>query len=149
VTDSYAEIDDARWGSPRVIPLDRILSVRRPHFHEDGPEPPRLHPPAKRRADPEPFPGQLRFGGKVPAVSRRSRRAAERAAGLLLPQDLLDVLGALDAAVRRRANVPARDVGERLGRTGRWTILRLGRLAEMRLVFVARDRGRYVWSPGE
>lgn len=148
-TDSCAEVDDARWPEPRLVPLDRILSVRRPHFHEDGEAPARSRPVAERATDPAPFPGQLRLGGDPPAVSRRSRAAVERAAGMLLPGDLMGVLGALDAAVRGRRSVQAVRVAEEMGRSGRWTILRLARLAEMGLARVERERRVYVWWPGE
>jgi hypothetical protein len=151
-TGAFTEIDDARWEEPRQVPLSTIESVRRPHFHEDGEDALRAlsgRPPRERRKDPDPFPGQLRLGGSVPEVSRRSAAAAERASGLLLPQDLLDVLGALDSAVKRRKAVPTARVAEVMGRSPQWTVRRLGRLAEMRLALPMKEGRRYAWSPGE
>jgi len=146
-SDAYAELDDARWEEPRLIPLGQITAVRRPHFHQDDlPEHP--GPRRERRQDPDPYPGQLRLGGAPPEVRRRSREAVELAASMLLPQDLLDVLGALDAAAYRRGSVSSRDVGEVLGRSPQWTVRRLARLAEIRLCGVMKEDGRYGWTPG-
>lgn len=149
-TDAVLWLDDGQGEEPTVIPLNVVTQVRRPHFHEDGPAQRRRVARLEARRGPEPYPGQLIFGAeRIPEVSRRSAAAMERAAGLLLPQDLLDVLAALDRAVRRKQHVPSRAVAEQLGADVGWTLQRLGLLAEMRLVFPSEDGTHYVWSPGE
>lgn len=140
---AYVELETAREEEPLLVPVSQIANVRRPHFHEDGAAPRR-----RRVADPDPFPGQLRLGDPPPPVRRRSRRAMDRAAAMLLPAEYLSVLAALDAAAHRRSAVSTADVAEALGRTPQWTVRRLARLAEMHLVETYRERGRYSWRPG-
>lgn len=102
------------------------------------------------------MPGQMVLGGEPPPVSRRSRDAVARAASLLLPQRSMDVLWALDRAVRGKRSCSTREVREELeemngGATFRsqWVVRRLAELAEQRLVFAEVETDRYEWSPGE
>lgn len=147
-TDANAVLDDARWDEPVTIPLDLVLSVRRPHYHEDGDEPVRSRPIFRPERGPEPMPGQLMLGGDPPPVSKRTRIAMERAAGLLLSQDVLDVLAALDRAARGKQSVSSLEVADAAGESLQWTVRRLSQLASMRLALVVRERP-YAWTPGE
>lgn len=147
-TGAFADVDDARWEEPRRVLIADVEAIRTPHFHEEGPEPPRSRPVRWRGREPE-FPGQLRLGGSPPAVSRRSLEAAERAASMLLSQDLMDALGALDRACRRRRDVSSADVSAEIGKPVAWTVRRLARLAEMRLARAERRGRGWRWRPGE
>jgi hypothetical protein len=144
-----ALIDDPAFPEPTCAPLELIRSVRRPHFHEDKPLSWTRDRARRRGQEDAPLPGQLRLGGEPPEVSPRSRAAVLRAAGLLLESDLMGVLGALDGAVRGKRSCSTAAVAERLGRSTQWTVLRLARLAEMRLVYAETEDGRYEWNPGE
>lgn len=151
-TDVTASIDDARYDEPVLLTLGAVLSVRRPHFHEDGPEPERARPVFEPRRGPEPMPGQLLLGGTPPTVSRRTQVAMARAAGMLLSQDLMDVLGALDRAARGRESVPTTAVADALEAEEekpsiQWTVRRLASLAELRLALAVEKRP-YSWTPG-
>lgn len=148
-TDSVVWFDDARWDEPVVVDLSLVVSVRLPHFHEDGPAPKRSREVFEARKGDEPIPGQLRFGAdRVPEVSPRSEMAMQKAAGALLSQPLLDVLAALDGAARGKASVPTRDVAEALGDSVQATVRRLAFLAELGLVYVEEGR-LYRWSPAD
>lgn len=147
-TDVNAAIDDARYDEPVLVQLDAVLTVRNPHYHEEGDAPTRNRPIFEPHRGPEPMPGQLLLGGTPPVVSKRTRLAMERAAGMLLPQDLLDVLGALDRASRGRQSVPSLAVADAAGESLQWTVRRLSHLAELRLAFVVGERP-YAWTPGE
>lgn len=147
-TDVNAAVDDARWDEPVLVQLDAVLTIRRPHYHEEGETPVRNRPIFEPHRGPEVIPGQLLLGGTPPNVSKRTRIAMERAAGMLLPQDLLDVLGALDRASRGKESVPSLAVADELGASLQWTVRRLSALAEMRLAFAVAERP-YSWTPGE
>jgi hypothetical protein len=147
-TDAGAEIDDARWDEPIRVALADVRSVRRPHYHEDGPEPERNRPIFEPRRPAEEMPGQLRLGGDPPPVSARTRVAMERAAGLLLSQPLLDVLAALDRAARGRQSVTSLEVADAAGASLQWTVRRLAELAGYRLALAVAERP-YRWTPGE
>lgn len=151
-TGAYAELDDGRWPEPVRVYVSQIVSVRRPHFHEEQLQPPdvdRYLAGRRRREALEPFPGQLSLAGEPPEVSRRSRKAVRRAVGMLLPPDQIEVLAALDRAAYRKSRVPAAAVAEEVGRSPQWVIRRLGRLAEMQLAAVSRDGRRYAWAPAK
>lgn len=159
-TDAVAWMDDARFPEPVAVDLSKVASVRRPHFHEEGDAPERRRPIFEPRRDPEPMEGQLSLGAqRVPAVSRRSVMAMQRAVGMLLSQDLLDVLAALDLAARGRHTVTTTDVldavmtcidGEEIRPTPsvQWTVRSLRALADLGLAYVeeARPLG---WAPGD
>jgi hypothetical protein len=148
-TDSTALLDDARWDEPVLIPLNLVLTVRRPHYHEDGPEPERDRPVVRPAIQSyQPMPGQLTLGGEPRPVSKRTRIAMERAAGMLLSQDLLDVLAALDGAARGKQSVSSLEVADAAGESLQWTVRRLNALARLRLALVVRERP-YAWTPGE
>lgn len=159
-TDALALIDDARWDEPVAIDLSGVASVRQPHYHEEGDAPLRTREVFERHRGPEPLPGQLSLGAqRVPEVSTRSRIAMAKAAGMLLSQDLLDVLGALDKASRGRESVLTGEVAEAMvvsidgeqvrGKPSpQWTVRKLAFLADLRLVLVEEGR-RYRWSPGD
>lgn len=148
-TDAVAWIDDARFEEPLAVDLSTVRAVREPHFHEEGDAPTRHRAFFEPRRGPEPMPGQLMLGAsRIPKVSNRSRRALERARGLLLSQDDVDVLAALDTAARGRTSVTTKDVAAILGASSQWTVRRLSFLATLRLAFVEEGR-RYRWAPGE
>lgn len=147
-TDVNASIDDARYDEPVLVQLDAVLTIRRPHYHEEGDAPTRTRPIFEPRRGPEPMPGQLLLGGTPPAVSKRTQLAMQRAAGMLLSQDLLDVLGALDRASRGKQSVSSLAVADEAEASLQWTVRRLSRLAELRLAFVVGERP-YAWTPGE
>ncbi|MGH2938304.1 MAG: hypothetical protein ACRDPE_09320 [Solirubrobacterales bacterium] len=148
-TDATFELDDARWGEPVLIPVDLVLTVRRPHYHEDGPEPERDRPVVRPAIQSyQQMPGQLTLGGEPPPVSKRTRIAMERAAGMLLSQELLDVLAALDAAARGRQSVSSLEVADAAGESLQWTVRRLNALAAQGLALSVRERP-YAWIPGE
>lgn len=146
-TDASALIDDARWDEPIQVELDKVLTVRRPHL-EDGDTPPRARPIFPPSRGPEPMPGQLTLGGDPPEVSKRSLIPMRRAAGLLLSQDLLDVIAALDRAAKGKQSVPSLAVADAGGWSLQWTVRRLAHLASLRLCFAVREKP-YAWIPGE
>lgn len=143
-TSAFAEVDDDRYPEPRSFPIRTVKSIRRPHFHEDEtvlPVRPRAAP------DGEQIPGQLRLGAeRIPEVSRRGRGAMERAASMLLPQDLLDALWAVDKACKGRARVSTAEAASLLGRSPQWTVRRLARLAEMHLLLPETGGRRIEWG---
>lgn len=147
-TDANAAVDDARFDEPVLVALDAVLTVRRPHYHQEGDTPERNRPIFEPRRGPEPMPGQLLLGGTPPAVSKRTLLAMERAAGMLLPQDLLDVLGALDRASKGKESVPSLAVADEMGASLQWTVRRLSLLASLRLAFAVSENP-YQWCPGE
>lgn len=147
-TDVTAVIDDARWEEPITVLLEMVLTIRRPHYHEDGPEPERHRPIVQPSRGPEPMPGQMTLGGDPPEVSKRSFIAMQRAAGLLLSQDLLDVIAALDRAARGKQSVPSLAVADAGGWSLQWTVRRLTYLESLRLCFAVSERP-YAWTPGE
>lgn len=158
-TDATARLDDARWDEPVLIPLDLVLTVRSSDYLEHGPAPVRQRPIFAPSRGPEAMPGQLLLGGDPPPVSRRTLVAMQRAAGMLLSQDLLDVLGALDRAAKGKQSVSTTDVADAMtvavdaAEVGekpsiQWTVRRLTALAGLRLAFVVRERP-YSWAPGE
>lgn len=160
-TDANASIDDARYDEPVLVPLDAVLTIRRPHYHEEGDAPERNRPIFEPRTDAPPMRGQMRLGGRPWKVSRRTTIPMQKATGMLLPQDLLDVLAALDRASKGRQSVPTTAVADRMARYDedeesiidapssiQWTVRRLNELAELRLAFVVGERP-YAWTPGE
>ena len=146
-TGQTCQLEDARFEDPVTVPVSMIESIRRPHFHEpeDGLLP---APPPARRELPYIDPNQMTLGGDPPEVSRRTAKAMIRATGLLLEQEQLDVLAALDRACTGRRDARTIRVAEHLGRSPEWTTRRLARLAEMRLVFLVKERPNE-WAPGE
>lgn len=158
-TDAVAWIDDARYDEPVAVALDHVVSVRQPHFHEEGDAPERTREVFEPRREAPPMPGQLRLGAdRIPKVSPRSVVSMQRAAGMLLPQDLVDTLAALDRAARGRQSVLTREVAEKVTNadgefvyprptTGR-TFRRLSALATLRLVYLVEGRPTR-WRPGD
>jgi hypothetical protein len=160
-TDVNASIDDARWDEPVLVPLDAVLTIRRPHYHEEGETPQRNRPIFPPRTAAPPMRGQMRLGGRPWTVSKRSTIPMQKASAMLLPQDLMDVLAALDRAAKGKQSVSTTEVADRMARYDenreeiedapesiQWTVRRLTQLAEMRLAFLVGEQP-YAWTPGE
>lgn len=147
-TDVSALIDDARWDEPISVQLERVLTIRQPHYHEEGEAPARNRPIFAPSRGPEPMAGQMTLGGEPRPVSKRSQIPMQRAAGLLLPQESLDVIAALDRAAKGKQSVPTLTVADAGGWSLQWTVLRLTHLASLRLCFAVSEKP-YAWTPGE
>jgi hypothetical protein len=148
-TDSIAWLDDARWDEPVTVDLGAVASVRQPHYHEEGDPPERTREVFPIHRGPEPMPGQMHFGAeRIPEVSRRSLISMQRAAGMLLPQEDIDALAALDRVAKGKPSVPTIDVADELGESIQRTVRRLRFLAGLKLVSFEEGR-RYRWSPGD
>lgn len=146
-SDRMATFHSEDHPEPVMVPIRFIDQIRRPHFHEDGPPRPyrpTAEPPGASWIDP----GQLTLGGDPPKVSKRSESAVLRAAGMMLGDEAMAVLAALDSAARIAGTASTADVADELGRSIQWTVRRLAPLAEMRLVFLV-GKNPYLWSPGE
>lgn len=150
-TGAYAIVDPVSstlpspepWEPPTLhVPLGLVLSVRRPHFHEDGP----LSPVRERRrteADLQ-LSGQGTLGEWFrPPATARADYALARAVEMMLPPQTLRLIAALDRAQERvnGRGVATSEVADEIGHSDPWTSRRLRELAVIGLV--QRSRGPY------
>jgi hypothetical protein len=148
-TGTVVHVLDEGEEDPIVVPAYLIRAVRRPHFHEDGVEARPAPAPRDLRALNRAAEGQRRIGEeRAPEMtSRLGRRSMERAVDLMLGEDLLKTLAAVDAAAGGRARFAETGrIAAALERSPAWTLRRLRELAVMQLVLRRREGRGYVWS---
>jgi hypothetical protein len=122
-----------------LVPVEEILAVHRPHWHEGGEVTRRARKPRVT----DQIPGQLPLIEAPSGRTVKGTRALMRAAGVLMAPDVIGVLAAVDAAGKRPE---VRDVAEVVGRSERWTSARLRLLEQEAYVRrVRRHARRDIW----
>lgn len=126
---------------PIHVPLEGVLAITRGHFHQEG-----WRPREARVA-----PGQAAFDGQIGIVSplpvsKRATRAMSRAAQMMLSPELLEVLAGVDRAPV--TSPVTSQVAEEVGRSRRWTAVRLRQLEGYGLVRRVKGPGERRWRVG-
>lgn len=140
-TDAFVLVHEYGRSEPIHVPLDGVLALTRSHFHQEGWRPRE----ARVRPGQAAFDGQIGIVSPLP-VSKRATRAMARAAQMMLSADQLEVLAAVDRAPVR--SPVTSQVAQEVGRSRRWTAVRLRRLEVYGLVVRVRGPGERRWRVG-